>query len=171
MRNKVAISDIGNALHYIIAPFEGCVLKPYLCPAGKPSIGYGSTYYEDGSHVTMIDKPITQDEADHLLGWHVHTQVVPIIETIIPQLEDYQNIALLSFVYNVGSENFKNSTLLKLINKDPLDPEIGLNFKKWNKARINGTLKEVEGLTKRRNWEWVIYSKKVPIIGSLDAYL
>ena len=32
--------------------FEGFRSKPYLCPAGIATIGYGSTYYSDGRKVT-----------------------------------------------------------------------------------------------------------------------
>ena len=38
--------------------FEGFRAKPYLCPAGIPTIGYGSTYYADGRKVTLQDEPI-----------------------------------------------------------------------------------------------------------------
>ena len=39
--------------------FEGLYLTPYLCPAGVPTIGYGATYYEDGTRVTLFDAAIT----------------------------------------------------------------------------------------------------------------
>jgi len=35
----------------LIKKFEGFSSKPYLCPAGIPTIGYGNTYYEDGTKV------------------------------------------------------------------------------------------------------------------------
>lgn len=38
----------------IIKKHEGLRLKPYLCPAKKPTIGYGNTYYEDRTAVEMI---------------------------------------------------------------------------------------------------------------------
>ena len=45
--------------------FEGCRLEAYLCPASVPTIGYGSTYYEDGRPVKLGDA-ITQERADQL---------------------------------------------------------------------------------------------------------
>jgi GH24 family phage-related lysozyme (muramidase) len=47
----------------LIAEFEGLSLKPYLCQAKKATIGYGNTYYKDGKKVTMLDSPITKEEA------------------------------------------------------------------------------------------------------------
>lgn len=47
--------------------FEGLRLKPYMCPAGIPTIGYGSTRYADGKAVTLRDAPITAAQAEELL--------------------------------------------------------------------------------------------------------
>ena len=47
--------------------FEGLYLTPYLCPAGVPTIGYGATYYEDGTRVTLHDPKITRARAEALL--------------------------------------------------------------------------------------------------------
>jgi len=43
--------------------FEGYRAKPYLCPAGIPTIGYGSTYYADGRKVTWEDPPMDEPTA------------------------------------------------------------------------------------------------------------
>jgi lysozyme len=41
--------------------------KPYVPTAGDvPTIGFGSTYYEDGRRVTMADKPISRVRAVQL---------------------------------------------------------------------------------------------------------
>ena len=53
--------------YLIIAGFEGLRLKPYLCSAGVPTIGYGNTFYPNGRKVTMKDKPITQEYAFEML--------------------------------------------------------------------------------------------------------
>ena len=53
----------------IIKMFEGCKLEAYLCPAKIWTIGWGATFYEDGSKVKPGDK-ITQSKADSLLDFH-----------------------------------------------------------------------------------------------------
>ena len=40
----------------LIRKYEGCRLTAYLCPANKWTIGWGSTFYEDGSVVKKGDK-------------------------------------------------------------------------------------------------------------------
>ena len=50
----------------LIEKFEGFSSIPYICPAGKPTIGFGSTFYEDGTPVKMTDKPITKSELESL---------------------------------------------------------------------------------------------------------
>ena len=47
--------------------FEGYKATPYLCPAGVPTIGYGSTYYADGKKVTLQDPPMDEPMARALL--------------------------------------------------------------------------------------------------------
>ena len=47
----------------LITKFEGLKLKPYLCSAKIPTIGYGNTYYPDGKRVTLLDKEITKEYA------------------------------------------------------------------------------------------------------------
>ena len=32
----------------LIKSFEGLRLDAYLCSAGKPTVGFGSTFFEDG---------------------------------------------------------------------------------------------------------------------------
>ena len=48
--------------------FEGFRSKPYLCPAGVPTIGYGSTLYSDGRRVTLDDPPMDEPTARALLS-------------------------------------------------------------------------------------------------------
>ncbi len=51
----------------LIKLFEGLSLKPYLCSAKVPTIGYGNTFYENNKKVLMSDPPITKERADDLL--------------------------------------------------------------------------------------------------------
>ena len=51
----------------LIKSFEGFKSKPYKCPAGVPTIGYGATFYPNGKKVTMADKAITEQDATDLL--------------------------------------------------------------------------------------------------------
>lgn len=137
----------------LIKKFEGFSAKPYICPAGVPTIGYGATYYTNGTKVTMSDESISEEWAEQLLSNMVHTYEKGVISLVIPKITQNQFDALVSFAYNVGVTNFRKSTLLRLINKDPNNPEIATQFMKW----VRGGGKVINGLIKRRQIESKLY--------------
>ena len=132
--------------------FEGCRLEAYLCPASVPTIGYGSTYYEDGRPVKLGDA-ITQERADQLFQAIAEDFAKRVRSLLKVGLNENQFSALVSFTYNVGVANLKKSTLLKKVNINPSDPTITDEFLKWNKA--GG--KVLAGLTRRREQEAKLY--------------
>ena len=130
----------------LIKKFEGLSLKPYLCSAGVPTIGWGNTFYENMKKVTLQDETITEERADSLFNFLVTTNFVNVVNRlVVVDINQNQFDALVSFVYNLGSGNFEKSTLLKKVNQEDF---IGasLEFEKWN--RSSG--KVLNGLTKRR---------------------
>ena len=138
----------------LIKEFEGLRLKPYLCSASVGTIGYGSTFYEDGKKVQLTDKPISRARAEQLLINTIagfEKQLYPILSGIM--LNNNQFSALVSFTFNVGVANFKKSTLLKIIRENPNDKDITEQFLRWNKANK----KELPGLTRRRQAEAKLY--------------
>lgn len=132
--------------------FEGCRLEAYLCPASVPTIGYGSTYYEDGRPVKLGDA-ITQERADQLFQAIAEDFAKRVRSLLTVGLNENQFSALVSFTYNVGVANLKKSTLLKKVNINPSDPTITDEFLKWNKA--GG--KVLAGLRRRREEEAKLY--------------
>jgi len=138
----------------LIKEFEGLSLKPYICPSGHFTIGFGSTFYEDGTKVQLTDKPISRARAEQLLINIVadfEKKLYPILNGIL--LNDNQFSALVSFTFNVGVANFKKSTLLKIIRENPNDKDITEQFLRWNKANK----KALPGLTRRRQAEAKLY--------------
>lgn len=132
----------------IIKEFEGFSSKPYLCPAGVPTIGYGSTRYADGTKVKLTDKPITKEEAHRLLFDTLGQYENAIHKNVYAPITQNMFDALVSFTYNVGVGNFKNSTLLKKLNKADYHGA-ATELLRWNKA--GG--KVLAGLTRRREAE------------------
>ena len=135
--------------------FEGLRLEGYYCPAHVPTIGFGSTMYQDGTKVKIGDV-LTLQEAESLLVWELQTKgkAMPKLK-----LNQSQYDAVMSFVFNLGLGAFKGSTLYKKININSTDPLIRTEFSKWNKARVNGALIELKGLTNRRKAEADLYFK------------
>jgi lysozyme len=139
----------------LIKEFEGLRLEAYLCPAKVPTIGYGATFYEDGTKIKLCDK-ITKERAEELLRWHLETFGERIKPMIKKPLTDNQYSAVLSFTYNLGIGNLKTSKLLRKLNIDPNDETIREEFLKWKFA--NG--KVLEGLVRRRIAESRLYAEK-----------
>lgn len=97
--------------------FEGVYLRPYLCPAHVPTIGVGSTFYEDGTPVTLKDPAITLDRAMGLLMFHARNTYLPAVKRLCPNIDTPTRLAaVLDFCYNLGAGNLQASTLRKYIN-------------------------------------------------------
>lgn len=144
---------LDNKGYLLITKFEGLRLKPYLCSAKIPTIGYGNTYYSDGKRVTLLDKDITKQQAFDMFKEVANRFAKRVDELVITELTQNQFNALVSFAYNVGTGNFSSSTLLKKVNKNPNDLTLKAEFLRWNKA--GG--KVINGLTNRRNEEAILY--------------
>lgn len=137
----------------LIALHEGFKSKPYLCPAKIPTIGYGNTYYPDGTRVTLLDKPINEEEAFEMFKEIADRFAKKVSRLVTSPINQNQFNALVSFAYNLGVANLQRSTLLKKVNANHNDPTITNEFKKW--IRANGKI--LKGLVKRRNDEARIY--------------
>lgn len=138
----------------LIKYFEGFRSKPYLCSAGVPTIGYGSTFYKDGTKVTLNDRQIDIHLATELLDFTISTIFLPSTLKLCPVLANHPNRlgAIISFTYNLGAGNLRNSTLRKRINGE-LWEEAANELLKWNLAggKVN------KGLTRRREAEKVLF--------------
>jgi lysozyme len=147
------ITKIGTKGLDLIKSFEGLKLKPYLCPAKVPTVGYGSTFYENDKKVKLTDPSITEQRASELLLDSLKGFERYVDSYCRDDINQNQFDALVSFCYNLGPANLKSSTLLKKANVNPNDPTIAQEFLKWNKA--GG--KALKGLTKRRQAESDLY--------------
>jgi len=126
--------------------FEGCYLKPYLCPAGVPTIGYGATYYMTGESVRMTDAPITNEQAKSLLLWMIETRYLPAVIKLCPEIDTPERLAaIIDFTFNLGSGALKVSTLRRKINSGNWH-DVPSQLSRWNKA--GGRV--LRGLTNRR---------------------
>ena len=138
----------------LIKEFEGCKLKAYQCSAKKWTIGYGNTFFEDGTPV-VAGNAITQQKAEQLFELISNEFSAKVAKLVTSNVTDNQFASLVSFAYNCGVVNLQKSTLLKKVNANPNDPSIRAEFMKWNKA--GG--KVLAGLTRRREAEANLYFK------------
>lgn len=130
--------------------FEGFKSRPYLCPAGIPTIGYGSTFYPDGRKVTLQDQPINQEQATEFLMAELNHNCVPSVLRLCPILatDETKANAIVDFVYNLGAGRLQTSTLRRKINAQDWDAAKE-ELMKW--TRGGGRI--LPGLVKRRQSE------------------
>ena len=138
----------------LIKEFEGCKLKSYQCSALRWTIGYGNTFFEDGTPV-VAGNAITQQKAEQLFEIIANEFSAKVAKLVTSNVTPNQFGALVSFAYNCGVVNLQKSTLLKKVNANHNDPSIRAEFMKWNKA--GG--KVLAGLTRRREAEANLYFK------------
>lgn len=139
---------------------EGLVLHPYKDITGKPTIGYGSTFYEDGKAVTMNDPSITAERAEEL-AQHTLKAFITHLNILAPHVNQNQFDALLDFEYNLGWGNLGSSTLLKRVNLGASPELIREAFMMWDEVRENGILKVNDWQQKRRTAEADLFLKPV----------
>lgn len=154
------MNSIDSAI-VLVMMFEGFQRKPYIDAAGKPTIGYGTTVYPNGKRVKITDKPISKETAliyvKHDLG------IIQDRLSSIPNFEllnENQKAALYDLAYNVGFMHIITGNIGLYISLKEFSrvPNIILQY---NKAHVNGKLKILNGLTRRREEEVKLYREPV----------
>jgi lysozyme len=130
--------------------FEGFSPKVYLCPAGIPTIGFGSTYYASGAKVALSDEPISEAIAEALLLHELQFTYLPGVLRNCPILltDERKCNAVVDFCYNLGIGRLQTSTLKRKINEQNWEAAKD-QLLLWNKA--GGRV--LPGLDKRRKAE------------------
>lgn len=128
--------------------FEGVYLRPYLCPAGVPTIGCGSTRYLDGRAVRLDDPPITYAHAMVLLRYRVLNEFMPGVMRLCKVRNERELAAITDYAYNLGLNALKHSTLRRRINAGHWDL-VPHELRKW----VYAAGKKLRGLVLRREAE------------------
>ena len=132
--------------------FEGFRDRPYLCPAGVPTIGYGSTFFPDGRKVTMNSPLITRERAEEMLQHALLTTFLPAVLRQCPNLKTAipeRVAAILDWTYNLGEGNLATSTLRKRLLAEDWAGAC-TEILRWNKGPNK---KPLPGLVRRREAE------------------
>ena len=141
----------------IVKKSEGLRLTAYLCPAGIPTIGYGSTH-----GVTMDDvrkkRKISMIEAERLLSKELDEFSEGVLRLCKIAPLQSQLDAMTSLAFNIGLGAFSKSSVLRAHNRGD-SASASRAFNLWNNARVNGVLKQLPGLTKRRAIEAALYQE------------
>lgn len=144
-----ALDELMGILLPLLERFEGFRPRPYLCSAGVPTIGIGSTRYLDGRRVTLKDPPITREHALLLCRQQLLTDYLPEVLALCPGLDTMRRVAAVgSWSYNLGTGALRASTMRKRINAQ-VWVDARAELKKWNRAAG----RVVPGLVSRREVE------------------
>lgn len=146
MKKKFSEYDVSEAIE-IVRAFEGERLKAYQCSAGVWTIGVGHTKgVKEGDRITL-------EQSDELLKSDLEgfkREMIPLVDVEVTR---GQFVALLSFVFNLGTKAFMTSTLRKKLNKGDFEGA-SFEFLKWK--FVNG--EEVRGLLNRRKAERELFN-------------
>ncbi len=123
----------------LIKRFEGIRHQPYFCPAGKLTIGWGSTR---GVEPSM---QITNQQAQEMLKEEVLELESEFQSCVKVKLKDHELADLLSLAHNIGITRFRASTLLEKLNCGD-KKGASAEFTRW--VHVQG--KRFPGLVKRR---------------------
>ena len=146
----LATSTLGIDL---IKHFEDFEAEAYQDSGGVWTIGYGTTKINR----IPVKKGMrcTEDEALEWLADDVIGAEKSVHTLTKVTLKQHQFDALVSFTYNCGAGNLHKSTLLKKINWNESVEQ--RHFTDYNKARVNGILTPLKGLTRRRKAEYYLF--------------
>ena len=144
--NSSTTRQIGQKGLDLIKRFEGLRLRSYLCPANVWTIGYGHT------GAVKRGQQITSEQAEELLKSDLVRFEKIVSESVNVPLKQQQFDALVSLAFNIGTNAFANSTLVRMLNAANYAGAAD-QFLRWNQA--GGRV--LDGLTRRRQAERALF--------------
>ena len=145
--------DIPEEALELIREAEGCKLTAYLCPAGVPTVGWGST----GPGVTL-GATITQEVAERLFEQDIARAAKSVDGMVIVPLTPLQRGALVSLCFNIGPAKLRSSTLIRLLNARDYGGA-GDQFPRWVYGTVGGKPTKLPGLVRRRAAERELFRR------------
>lgn len=132
-----------------IAGYEGYRSTAYIpVPGDVPTIGHGTTRYEDGSAVKMGDR-VTPERAQVLLRNDASTFERAVERCAPVPMHQHEYDAFVSLAYNIGESAFCKSTLVRKLNAGDYAGACR-EILKWDKFKGQ----PLRGLTLRRQDEY-----------------
>jgi len=153
MNNRLSLSQEGANL---VKAFESCLkregakYRPYYCPAGVLTIGWGHTNHH-GRSFTTADR-WTREECDAAFEDDMRDFEQHVRRLVKVDINQHQFDALVSFAYNCGAGALERSGLLAKVNRGDFDGA-AREFAKWNK----GGGRVLSGLVRRRASEALLF--------------
>ncbi|MDH1726108.1 lysozyme [Acinetobacter johnsonii] len=148
--DQMAVSPFGVDL---ICSFEGKRLTAYDDGVGVWTIGFGTTVYPNGIKVMKGDT-CTEAQAKTYMAHDLKNFEATVNKAVTVQLNQNQFDALVSLAYNIGTNAFSKSTLVKKLNANDIRGAAD-QFDVW----VNAGGKRMQGLVNRRTVEKALFLK------------
>lgn len=137
----------------LICNFEGKRLTAYDDGVGVWTIGFGTTVYPNGIKVMKGDT-CTEAQAKTYMAHDLKKFEATVDKAVTVQLNQNQFDALVSLAYNIGTNAFSKSTLVKKLNANDIRGAAD-QFDVW----VNAGGKRMQGLVNRRTVEKALFLK------------
>jgi lysozyme len=169
-----ALRDVPQEAVDLIKAFEGIPdgdpstvnIDAYLCPANVWTIGWGHAIMDGGVQLkgaggkakarALFPGGITREQAEALLRGDLIPRAAQLCRLLKVEVSDAQFGALMALLFNIGGANLAASTLLRKLNAGDVNGAAD-QFLAWDKARVNGVLQALAGLTRRRRAERAMF--------------
>ena len=154
VKNMLGIPEsmsVSNKGVDLICEFEGKRLVAYDDGVGVWTIGFGTIKYPNGVRVEKGDT-CTLDQAKEYMRHDLIEFEHTVNSSVKVPLNQNQFDALVSLAYNIGSNAFKSSTLVKKLNTGDYQGAAD-QFNVW----INAGGKRMQGLVNRRDKEKLLF--------------
>ena len=136
----------------LIKQFEGFKDYFYMCPSGKPTIGYGHVIDQKIIALTKAAPRMTREKAEQLLKNDVREAENAINSSVKVNISQGQFDALVSLIYNWGAYNFKTSKGLRKLNARDYNGA-AIEFFSKERGVVSIKNKFSDGLYRRRQAE------------------
>ncbi|MCU4327744.1 lysozyme [Acinetobacter johnsonii] len=137
----------------LICNFEGKRLAAYDDGVGVWTIGFGTTVYPNGIKVKKGDT-CTEVQAKAYMAHDLKKFETAVNNAVTVPLSQNQFDALVSLAYNIGTNAFSKSTLVKKLNVNDIRGAAD-QFDVW----VNAGGKRMQGLVNRRTVEKALFLK------------
>ncbi|WP_310079737.1 lysozyme-family localization factor SpmX [Caulobacter sp. BE254] len=142
--------QVSRAAVDLIKRFEGYRMKAAQLPDGRWTLGYGHTL------TARAGTSVSEQDAEALLLYDLITVAHTVNENVYTPLNQNQFDALVCFAFNIGTENFVRSDVLRRLNEGAL-LQAACEMEVWRKADFEGERIVVDALVRRRSAEKALF--------------
>lgn len=142
--------QVSRAAVDLIKRFEGYRMKAAQLPDGRWTLGYGHTL------TARAGASVSEQDAEALLLYDLITVAHAVNENTYTPLNQNQFDALVCFAFNIGTENFIRSAVLRRLNEGGL-LQAASAMELWRKADFEGERIVIDALVRRRAAERALF--------------